>query len=410
MNMQAYWAYIQQTRWFAGKSRGGVPADVAVLGWYTDPDASVRVRSELIQIAYPDGQTEWYHFPVSYREEPLSEGLLAQTPEGWAHDATADPDAMLAVLAAIATDRQGEGFTCRDEGASCLPRDLIPSRYRGEQSNTSVFFSSTAMLKFFRRLEPGRNLDLELHEALATSGAVARLYGWIAGDDADLAMLVESLPDPYDGYVLACKSLTKDFTQEADALGKALASVHEGLRIRLGTGVGSGAALAMEFTSRARDVATEVPQLAQLLPELLAYYAAMSKAEFLTQRIHGDFHLGQTLLTSDGWRIVDFEGEPLKTMEERRAMDSPWRDVAGLLRSIDYAAASRADIDTHDWRSLAREAFLTSYCGAMGTTPSQLLAAYELDKAVYEVRYEVRNRPHLVEVPLGFIIHTLKEN
>ena len=223
-------------------------------------------------------------------------------------------------------------------------------------------------------------------------------------------MLVESLPRPEDGYVLACASLPRGFTSEAAELGRTLARTHETLRERLGEGSGAGADLAAQFAARACEVATEAEALAGHLGALLARYAQVSEHDFPTQRIHGDFHLGQALLTCDGWRVVDFEGEPMKTMAERRAMDSPWRDVAGLLRSLDYAAATGDGLDTATWRTDARDAFLSSYCEAVGTQPSPLLAAYELDKAVYEVRYELRNRPQLVDVPLSFIIRTLKEN
>lgn len=405
--MDAYWPLISSARWYSGKSRGGRPARHVALDWYTAPGAEVGVRSELVEVVYADGGTEWYQLPISYRATP-GEGVLAETSEGFAHDATADPEAMTAVLRAIQTGHQGMDVRCHSTGADALPAEP-GRRYGGEQSNTSVFFGRSAMLKFFRKLEPGKNLDIELHAALAGSPAVARLYGWIETDEWDLAMLVESLPDPLDGYVLACESVTADFTDQAAALGDALASVHAMLRDRLGSSAGDGDQLADQFVARARAVAKDAPPLAEWLPALVQRYDTLRGHEFATQRVHGDFHLGQTLLTPGGWRIVDFEGEPMKTMAERRAMDSPWRDVAGMLRSIDYAAASDPHARHLDWRRCAREAFLNSYCVAMGVDASPVLAAYELDKAVYEVRYEVRNRPHLIGVPLDFITTTLQE-
>lgn len=410
MSERRYWEFMEQARWYAGKSRGGTPAEFRALGWYTPDDAEPRVRSELVRVVYPGGGSEWYHLPVSYRDRPLASCLLAETPDGFAHDATADPEAMTAILAAMGRGLDGEGFTCHSRGAEQLEPELPPRRYGGEQSNTSVFFGDRAMLKFFRKLEPGRNLDVELHEALAGTGVAAQLYGWIEGPGADLAMLVESLPRPEDGYVLACASLSRGFTAEAAELGRALARTHETLRERLGEAIGAGTELSAQLAARACEIATEAEPLAGHLGTLLARYAQVSEHNFPTQRIHGDFHLGQALHTSDGWRIVDFEGEPMKTMAERRAMDSPWRDVAGLLRSLDYAAATGDGLDTATWRTAARDAFLSSYCEAMGTQPSPLLSAYELDKAVYEVRYELRNRPRLVDIPLSFIIRTLKEN
>lgn len=122
--------------------------------------------------------------------------------------------------------------------------------------------------------------------------------------------------------------------------------------------------------------------------------------------MHGDFHLGQVLATPHGWRVIDFEGEPLKSRTEREAPDSVWRDVAGALRSFDYAAASAGSHNPRAaaWRDACRAAFLTNYCQSPPTAEDQaILQAYEADKAVYEVVYEVRNRPQWVSIPLAAV-------
>jgi maltokinase len=142
------------------------------------------------------------------------------------------------------------------------------------------------------------------------------------------------------------------------------------------------------------------------------------------QRVHGDFHLGQTLRTVKGWKIVDFEGEPAKPLADRVGPDSPWRDVAGMLRSFDYAAhAVEADVETDDegrgqiayraaeWAERNQDEFLAGYVEVSGRTadgtisPEQhvLLRAYQADKAVYETVYEARNRPSWIGIPLGAI-------
>jgi maltokinase len=128
--------------------------------------------------------------------------------------------------------------------------------------------------------------------------------------------------------------------------------------------------------------------------------------------VHGDFHLGQTLLTPDGWRIIDFEGEPLKSMAERLVPDSAWRDVAGLTRSLAYATSAHPDPSSHtalEWLRVAREAFLRAYCGEDRQVDGDLLSAYEADKAAYEVVYETRNRPDWVQIPLRAIQHVTSE-
>ena len=138
---------------------------------------------------------------------------------------------------------------------------------------------------------------------------------------------------------------------------------------------------------------------------LQSAFAELGDGRLATQRVHGDFHLGQTLQTPQGWKIIDFEGEPAKTMAERLAPDSPWRDVAGMLRSFDYAARHRArDRARRAGSPAAGEPFLTAYAdGPLTESQLAILQAYEADKAVYELVYEVRNRPDWTAIPLGAI-------
>jgi maltokinase len=134
------------------------------------------------------------------------------------------------------------------------------------------------------------------------------------------------------------------------------------------------------------------------------------------QRVHGDLHLGQTLRSVTGWVVLDFEGEPAKPLHERTALDSSLRDVAGMLRSFDYAAHSVVTPEQADenqnramqgWVQRNREAFLAGYAGAGGVSVAAgqdtVLHAYELDKAVYEVVYETHNRPGWVGIPLSAV-------
>ena len=153
------------------------------------------------------------------------------------------------------------------------------------------------------------------------------------------------------------------------------------------------------------SVAAQVaPVLDELTPGLQALFADVGAETLQTQRVHGDFHLGQTLRTPSGWKIIDFEGEPAKTMAERLAPDSPWRDVAGMLRSFDYAAATVPGPGAARWLASAREAFLTAYAdGPLDAAQLATLQAYVADKAVYELVYEVRNRPDWIAIPLGAI-------
>ena len=152
------------------------------------------------------------------------------------------------------------------------------------------------------------------------------------------------------------------------------------------------------------DAAAAVaPALDPYVTGLRNRFASLEDAHLDAQRVHGDFHLGQTLHTPSGWKIIDFEGEPAKSLAERVAPDSVWRDVAGMMRSFDYAAASVPLEGATAWRDGCRDAFLAGYSGGRSLAPEDagLLAAYEADKAVYEVVYEVRNRPDWAAIPLG---------
>jgi maltokinase len=209
----------------------------------------------------------------------------------------------------------------------------------------------------------------------------------------------------------------------------ATAEVHEVLAREFPTRTWGPAELGELAAAMRRRLDDAVAVVADLEPHregLAATFEAVAELDepVEVQRIHADYHLGQTLRTTRGWKIVDFEGEPAKPLSERVLPDSPWRDVAGMLRSFDYAAhAVEADVDeqgpqiayrAHEWSERNRSEFLAGYIEAIGgtsdekpegLTPAQhvLLRAYEADKAVYETVYEARNRPGWLSIPLAAI-------
>lgn len=372
-----------QARWFSGRSRTWQLRQVELLPWIAEPTPQrPGVRSAVLHIHYDDDVVERYHVPLSLRpsrSDPV--------------EAVDDPQAMAILLECLANG--AEGFQPRGE----IPLGLVPRRHTGEQSNTSVFFGDVLIAKIFRRLEEGRNLDVELHEVLADSGAVAQLLGTWSHAGMDLGVFLEALPEPRDGFVVACGSAEagRPFTGQAQALGAQLSLVHRLLAERLPTTVLDGDDLAARFVDRFERAAQEAPVLAQFRGPVLERLSAVRGMQVPAQRVHGDCHLGQALLTDGQWRYVDFEGEPLKPLASRRRPDSPWRDVAGMLRSFDYAAHLGGA--EPGWRAAAREAFLAGF-GAGKDLEPELLLAYEVDKAVYEVVYESRNRPALLPVPV----------
>lgn len=417
--MNELWYWLQQRRWFAGKGRGGVLTGVQTLAELgRRPDC--RVVCQVATVGYPDGGIEYYQLLTSYRPRPLPVGLIGAAGEsGHAHDATQDPEAMALVLAALLGESGPHpGWVAHLDDRGPLSASLPVRVFGGEQSNTNVVIGDVAILKLFRRLEVGVNLDIEIHRALnkADVTSVAQLFGWASGDftdaagllvSADLAMMVELLPDAEDGWQLACERVRSGvgFAEDAEALGRALAQVHRALAQEFGTRTLDGSRIAAGMRARLARAGQVAPALAPYRAQLEAGFERLSHTPVTVQRIHGDFHLGQTLHTAAGWRLIDFEGEPMKSMTERRAFDSPLRDMAGMLRSFSYAAASaRRDAPAADWERRARDAFLGSAANPVLEGQNLvLLQAYEIDKAIYEVIYETRNRPDWVDIPLSSI-------
>jgi maltokinase len=317
----------------------------------------------------------------------------------------------------------------------------LPGRVMtAEQSNTSLVYGEELILKLFRLLQPGANPDIEVTKALADAGcsAVARPLAWIdgtvAGETTTLGLMQPFLKNAADGWSMATTSVRDlfaeqdlhahevggDFAAEAERLGAATGEVHAVMARVLPSALAGPAesqATGTQLHDRLTAALLVVPELAEHEEGLRAAYELVrGRVEPVpVQRVHGDFHLGQVLRTTEGWVLLDFEGEPSRPLAERRALMSPLRDVAGMLRSFDYAA--RHLLSEHpdqpqlayratEWAERNREAFCDGYARAVGTDPRdepELLRAFELDKAVYEVVYEARNRPTWLPVPLGSI-------
>jgi maltokinase len=327
-------------------------------------------------------------------------------------------------------------------GVAYIPEGLPGDIVSGEQSNTSLIYGDQAILKLFRRLEPGLNPDVEVHDALrrTQNEHIAPLLGHIEIDDpehperppATAAMLQRFVPNASDGWRLATASVRDlyaegdlhadevggDFAADSERLGAATASVHKDMAAVLPTepaDEGWFRRLADQMNSRLDEAIQVVPQLAEHADGLRALYAAVAdtREPVVRQRVHGDLHLGQVLRTATGWILLDFEGEPARPLESRRELDSPLRDVAGMLRSFDYAARHmlveqpddpQRAYRAQEWATRNRSAYCAGYSEASGLDPcgeSPLLRAFEADKAVYECVYEARNRPHWLMIPLN---------
>ncbi len=426
------WRHLAHARWFAGKGRGGRLVSVQDLDWIVDPGTPfptgatpLGVRSELCTVGYPDGSHEYYQLLVSYRRERLEGCFLGKAADpklGYAHVATQDPQALrLLTQALLRPTPDRANWWARIQRPLVLADNWTVRVFRGEQSNTNIYLGAQAMLKIFRRLEVGHNLEVLVMDALQRTHVqhVPRLIGWVSAPvrladntsaTVDLAMLSEQLKGA-SGWELACASAAagSDFAQQSAALGRALARVHAGLAQVFPTERLDGAAVAARMTARLDAAVRVAPQLAPHQASLQAVFNRLADRALPAQRAHGDFHLGQTIQTAEGWKIIDFEGEPMQTLAERGVPDSVWRDVAGMVRSLAYASAGQADSRPNkpagSWLQSAQEAFLRAYAGGapqLARTP-EILAAYVADKAVYEVVYETRNRPTWVDIPMAAI-------
>jgi maltokinase len=442
-------AYLVRTRWFGGKGREFEVTGVRRLGLLGTGDPTVDVL--LVELTYADATgdeaIELYQTPLSYYTDPQHRidhafvGWWEDPDLGWVHayDALHDREATRLWLQAFGAAADGPvevgGLTFHRLPGHELELAAPGSLFTGEQSNSSVAFGDDSVLKLFRKVTPGPNPDITTHEALtrADSPDVAHLYGWVEHEDTHLGMLQQFLRTATDGWDLALTSVRNlyadpelaardaggDFSGESGRLGDTLREVHAVLREHFGEATLTADVTAAQMNARLDAALPIVPQLAEHEASLRALFDRLAEiGELPVQRIHGDLHLGQTLRTALGWKIVDFEGEPAKTLAERLLPDSPWRDVAGMLRSFDYAAhavernhdeldpTAMAELRVRgaEWVQRNQRYFLGAYAGGE-LTPEQrtLVTAYTADKAVYETVYETRNRPAWVDIPLAAV-------
>ena len=393
-------------------------------------------------------------------ETPGGEGLLATGSDGVAV-ALVDGPHHPAFWRAWARAAAAAGTTLDGPGARAIVQRAERLRVTtGEQSNTSVVLPAPdggdaparsrpdqgagsqdaategLIIKLFRVLAPGRNPDVEVSVALARDGwdrvpapvawSTVQLPGTLepggaASEAADGAVASVLVDQATDGFNLFCSLAGSDdgpgspVRERAVALARDLGATTAQMHAHLASALGtyepvSPRALEAELRRRARWALAEVPSLGAEVPGLQAavdaLYARLGSLDHLpaSTRVHGDDHLGQVLYCEPQgrWYVLDFEGEPLRPLAQRREPDQPLRDVAGMLRSFDYAAAVGKAPDP-TWLPAVRAAFLAGYRssseGPGGEEGETVLAALELDKALYEAVYEARNRPDWSAIP-----------
>ncbi|MEY2452144.1 MAG: maltokinase [Acidimicrobiaceae bacterium] len=420
--------FLVRQRWYGANDLELTSVEISALEVWRDEWPSLLWV--LVDAQFADDSTARFQIPVGLRPLDQTERFLegkgrsmlgdVDTPDGPAlvYDALVDPELALAFLRQIAPDEHVERV-----------RSL-----NVEQSNTSVVYDERLIMKLFRRLAEGPNPDVEVTEALARVGFThisAPVATW-RRDGIDLAVVREFLEAGTEGWQLALTSLRDvyggrldpaesggDFAPEASRLGQITAQMHLKLAEAFGAMDGEPKVWAdtmLANLSRSRARALDAPAIA-------AAYDALRSIDDPGKsiRIHGDYHLAQTMRTDNGWYILDFEGEPALPLEERRKPSSPLRDVAGMLRSFHYAAevglAERGGAADDDelralgarWEQHVGDAYRQGYFETEGIDDllpaterdrETVLNAFILAKAVYEIGYELAHRPEWVRIPL----------
>jgi len=426
-------AHLERQRW-SGAPEGGVTT--ATPAWLDVVQDDPLLAWMVVDATLATGAAQRYQMFIGGRPahpwpeflEGKDRELLAVLPDGDGnevvfYDALVDPDLAVAVLHLVVPDIEVE-----------VRRPIVL-----EHSNSSVVFDEAHILKVLRKVEPGPNPDVEIPRVLAARGFehVLPPRAELRRDDMDLAVLRDFLVGATEGWQLARASVRDvlasrlapeesggDLAPDSARLGTTIAALHVAMADAWGQEPGDPEVWVDQMTGALDEVTTLA---GPSLVDVDAVRARMDDARQLEDagaeiRVHGDLHLAQVIQVDAGWLVLDFEGEPARRRDDRFTSSSPLRDVAGMLRSLHYVAATGlAEWDQGDdellglldlWEERNRDAFLGAYFAEEGiddlvpvdpAARTALLAAFELDKAVYELGYELAHRPDLESIPLAGI-------
>ncbi len=434
--------WLPHCRWFSGKARG--LAALRIVG-------AAKVGAAwlfAIESTYADGTADTYTVPLAIAPSGVDAvAVIAELPGGRVLcDATHTADFRAALFGLFTTDSahgapRGESSAAL---AAMFPKGTVPDSrvLKAEQSNTSLIYGERLFVKLYRRLVPGINPDAEVTRFLSERTefrAIPAFFGTVNWGESSLVLALELRANEGDAWALALREIARDtpasrpaWLHLAHRLGQRTGEMHRALA--------STDALA-EFApervqpgdiarvaDRIRSNATSLRSvLHATLPTLPAATRALAESALSIldrpvhiptsllgwqTRTHGDYHLGQVLFTGDDFIIIDFEGEPSRPLAERRAKSPPLRDVAGMLRSFHYAAhagrhQSGASVEQAEkWASQSQATFLAGWREATHASPiaaadeAALLRFFLLEKALYEIAYELNNRPDWLDIPL----------
>lgn len=452
---------LPEQRWYSGRER--TLSSVSVIDQAVIEDGGAPLVTAMVEAEFEDGGQDRYNLLVVLHED------------GSIRDAFDEVERLRALGLAMAqhmTLRGSRGvFHFAGPGldpASALGYKSIRA-VESEQSNSSVILDDEVIVKSFRRPGSGPNPDLQLNRYLTSEGFehVPPQVGEMAyrfgvpdsGNEADPTIdlaIAQQWIDGTDGWQVVSKQLQRLYDEaepggagelphqvvqrsgrildQLEELGDVTAALHVALSreeadtefaprvVRRSDLQGWADAVDAAFGALSEGGVDELSERRPAMEALLKRFRDLADAGYMT-RVHGDYHLGQVMLADRGWMIIDFEGEPLRPLEARRLKQSPLRDVAGMLRSFNYAVCSalfeRAEPDSDAWRALqpwadaweraARDRFLKAYfrkshegrfLAPDRDALNSMLYVFELDKALYEVRYELSHRPEWVRIPL----------
>jgi trehalose synthase-fused probable maltokinase len=448
-------AYLKDKRWFLRK-RDEVENASFKDGWTVRSGEGEIILNSLIDVYYGGGGSDVYFLPLVLRRD--GKGCFAAG--GWS---VCEPGPSVSYYGSMMESLRGaQKFETLSGGGAhveFIPRSMRPrkigkvTQFEGELSNTVVFLDNSEVVKIYRRLQEGVNPDAEVHLKLGEAGGspVPELYGCVVYRDARgaeyiLAIIEKYVKGAYDAWRYFQKRLgaslaAGDFgpaAGDASELGSTVAKLHFDLMRAFGSEeFGEGDARSWEKSLAAAvarvcagaEKIDEAGWLAGCKGEITGLVGSLLKVKDRGRkiRLHGDLHLGQILKTPSGYCIIDFEGEPLKTPQENRKKNSPLKDVAGVLRSFNYASNFYAMEHKTGytsglalWEKVVSEAFLAAYlesanmfsCGFLPPgrkTLERMLALFKLEKALYEFEYEINGRPGWIKVPLSGIKSVLDE-
>ncbi len=426
--------FLKQQRWFAGKA--WPIKSVSVVDHATLDFGPCAFSLAVVEVLYELGKSERYLLPV----KPSADGV---------QDALEDVDCLRPLFQIIREQREygsasgrirGEWLDTPDAHLS-LPDPIPVRRLMVEQSNTSVVFGEKVILKIIRKLEAGVNPEHEMGRFLATRTSFratptllgAMVLEGVAG--GTLALVHRFVPNAVDGWKYTLEQFRKAgpleaaFLEQMRELGRRLGELHRALAsdasdpdfspepVLLEDLQRWSASIVGELGVTLADAGRLHVDLERQRERLMEYAKRLAHVTPSGQkiRIHGDLHLGQVLRSENQWLIFDFEGEPSRTFTQRREKYSPLRDVAGMLRSFDYAEATVLLEGSAPTPRMApsRDVFLEGYREATrgavflpqdDATFGVMLRAFELEKLLYEVRYELQNRPDWVRIPVQALL------